>query len=105
MPGASEPSIVVDAWNVPDGSQEEFLSAMVALMERLRELDGFRDGQILTGVNHTQFVSWATFDSMQAREAAYVDPEIGEMLRRLGGLARPRPHAYRVARRFAPREP
>jgi len=100
MPDASEVSIVVDPWVVPDGSQDEFVPALVALMERLRDLDGFIDGQILEGVDPTRFVAWASFASARERDEAFIDSEVDGLLRRLGGIAHPAPQAYSVARRF-----
>jgi hypothetical protein len=102
VPESSDPSIVVDVWHVADGSQEEFMDALVALVERVRALEGFVDGQILKGVDPTLFVSYVTMRSAQDREAAFLDGEVQEMLRAIGGLARQSPHAYTVARRFAP---
>jgi hypothetical protein len=96
-----EVSIVVDPWIVRDGNQEEFVAALVALMERLQDLNGFAEGQILEGVDPTRFVSWASFTSAQARDEAFIDPQIDQLRRRLGGIAHPAAQAYTVARRFA----
>ena len=52
-------SIIVDSWHVPDGSQDEFMAALVDVFERLRMFDGFLDGQILRGVDRSRFVSYA----------------------------------------------
>ena len=102
MPETSERSIVVDVWLVSDGSQSEFMDALVALIERVRTLDGFVDGQILRGVDPTLFVSYVTMRSARDREAAFLDSEVREMLRAIGGLAHKSPHAYTGARTFAP---
>jgi heme-degrading monooxygenase HmoA len=95
-------SIIVDSWNVPDGYQDEFISALSDVFERLREFDGFLDGQILRGVDRSRFVSYATMRSARERDAAMEDPELRAAARRIGGIARPRPHAYTVARTFTP---
>jgi heme-degrading monooxygenase HmoA len=102
MADAPEQSIIIDSWTVPDGSQDEFMSALVGLFERLRELDGFLDGQILRGVNPSLFVSYATMRSARERDAALIDPEVQAATRSIGGIAHPRPHAYTVARTFTP---
>jgi heme-degrading monooxygenase HmoA len=95
-------SIIVDLWSVPDGSQDEFMDALVGVFERLREFDGFLDGQILRGVDPTRFVSYATMRSARERDAVMADPEFRAAALRIGGIARPRPHAYSIARTFTP---
>jgi hypothetical protein len=102
MADVAEPSIIVDVWVVSDGNQEEFMQALVALFERLRTLEGFLDGQILKGVNPTLFVTYATMRSARERDQAFLDVELRKMMRAIGGIARPRPHSYTIARRFTP---
>jgi hypothetical protein len=102
MAEIAEPSVIVDVWVVSDGSQEEFMQALVSLFDRLRVLEGFVDGQILKGVDPTLFVSYATMRSARERDAAFLDSEIRAMMRAIGGIARPRPHSFTIARRFAP---
>ena len=102
MPETAEPSIIVDVWVVSEGSEEEFMQALVGLFERLRALEGFLDGQILKGVDPTLFVSYATMRSARERDAAFLDGEVRAMMRGIGGIARPRPHSYTIARRFTP---
>jgi hypothetical protein len=97
---APERSIIVDSWNVPDGSQDEFMAALVEVFERLRRFDGFLEGQILRGVDRSRFVSIATMRSARERDAALIDPELAATARRIGGIARPRPHVYTVAHTF-----
>jgi hypothetical protein len=97
-----EPSITIDVWVVPDGTQEAFMDVLVSLFERLRTLDGFIDGQILRGLDPTLFVSYATLRSAEDRDAAFLDHEIQVMMRTIGGIARANPHAYTVARTFTP---
>jgi len=95
-------SIIVDSWSIPDASQDEFMAALVDVFERLRTFDGFLDGQILRGVDRSRFVSYATMRSARERDAAMIDPEMLAAARRIGGIARPRPHVYTVAHTFAP---
>ena len=102
MSESAEPSIVVDVWVVTDGSQEEFMQALVGLFERLRALEGFVDGQILKGVDPTVFVSYATMRSARERDAALMDGEVRAMMRAIGGIARPTPRAYTIAHKFTP---
>jgi hypothetical protein len=102
MSDVAEQSIIIDLWTVPDGSRDEFMSGLVGLFERLRELDGFLDGQILKGVNPSMFVSYARMRSARERDAALIDPVVQAATRNIGGIVRPRPHAYTVARAFTP---
>ncbi len=97
-----EPSIIVDVWVVSDGSQEEFMDALVGVFERVSALEGFVGGGILKGVDPTAFVSYATMRSASERDAAFMDSEVTAMMRAIGGIARPTPHSYTIARRFTP---
>jgi hypothetical protein len=97
--------MVVDSWVVPDGSQEEFTTALIALIARLQEVDALTEGQILRGVDPTRFLSWVRFVSAQARDRGYLDEQVGELRRRIGQIAGPRPHSYTVLQRFPPRDP
>jgi heme-degrading monooxygenase HmoA len=105
MPDAGEPSIVVDAWRVADGDQEEFIDTLVGLLSRLRELDGFIDGEILRGVDPTRFVTYARMRSASERDAAFIDSEVQGTLRTIRGIAQPDPGAYTVFRKFTAEEP
>ncbi len=100
MPDAEQPSIIVDAWRIADGDQEEFIDALVGLLSRLRELDGFIDGQILRGVDPTRFVTYARIRSASERDAAFLDGEVQAVLRTIRRIARPDPSAYTVFRKF-----
>jgi len=105
MPDAEQPSIVVDAWRVADGDQEQFSDALVELFSRLRKLDGFIDGEILRGVDPTRFVSYARMRSISERDAAFIDSEVQRALRTIRGIARPDPGTYTVFRKFTAEEP
>ncbi len=105
MPDAEQPSIIVDAWHVADGDQEEFIHTLVGLFSRLRELDGFIDGEILRGVDPRRFVTYARMRSASARDAAFIDSEVQRALRTIRGIARPDPGAYTVFRKFTAQEP
>jgi heme-degrading monooxygenase HmoA len=100
MPDAEQPSIIVDAWRVADGNQEEFVEALVGLFSRLRELDGFIEGEILRGVDPTRFVTYARIRSAGERDAAFVDSQVLGALRAIRKIARPDPGAYTALRRF-----
>lgn len=102
----SEPrqeSIIVDAWAVVDGNQQEFLDELTEMFNYLSELDGFLEGQILEGVDPTRFVTFTRMRSAQAREAVMLDGQVQATLRRLGGIAHPNLAAYTVFRTFTPR--
>ncbi len=104
MPDIEESSILVDAWTVEDGNQQEFLDALVGLFGRLRELDGFLEGAIFKGVDATRFVSWARMRSPRERDAAMIDSEVQARVRSVGGIAHPSLGAYTVFRTFSPPE-
>jgi heme-degrading monooxygenase HmoA len=105
MPDVEQLSIVVDAWRIADGDQEEFIDALVGLFSRLRELDGFIDGEILRGVDPTRLVTYARMRSASERDTAFIDSEVRRALRTIRGIARPDPGAYTVFRRFTAEEP
>jgi heme-degrading monooxygenase HmoA len=105
MPDAEQPSIIVDAWRVADGDQEEFIDMLVGLFSRLRELDGFIDGEILRGVDPTRFVTYARMRSASDRDAAFIDSDVQGGLRAIREIARPDPGAYTVLRKFNAEEP
>jgi heme-degrading monooxygenase HmoA len=104
-PEAEHLSITVDAWRVPDGEQEEFIEALVALFSRLRELEGFIDGEILRGADPTRLVTYARMRSARDRDAAFLDSELKRILRTIRGIARPDPGSYTAFRRFTAEEP
>jgi heme-degrading monooxygenase HmoA len=105
MPDAEQPSIIVDAWRVTDGNQEELIDALVGLFSSLRERDGFIDGEILRGVDPTRFVTYARMRSASERDAAFIDSEVQRVLRTVRGIARPDPGSYTVLRKFTAEEP
>jgi heme-degrading monooxygenase HmoA len=104
MPDAEQLSIVVDAWRVADGDQEKFIDALVGLFSRLRELDGFIEGEILRGVDPTRFVTYARMRSAGERDAMFIDSEVQSVMRTIRGIARPDPGAYTVFRNFTAEE-
>ncbi|HTW42650.1 MAG TPA: hypothetical protein VMD79_10080 [Solirubrobacteraceae bacterium] len=104
MPDIGENSIIVDAWTVEDGGQQEFLDALVGLFDRVRELDGFLEGAIFKGVDRTRVLTFARMRSERERDAAVLDSEVQARVRSLGGIAHPHLGAYSVFRTFAPPE-
>jgi heme-degrading monooxygenase HmoA len=104
-PDVEHLSIIVDAWRVPDGQQEEFIEALVGLFSRLRELEGFLDGEILRGADPTRMVTYARMHSARERDAAFLDSEVKRMLRTIRGIARPDPGSYTAFRRFTAEKP
>ena len=105
MPDAEQPTIIVDAWRVTDGEQGEFIDELVGLFSRLRELDGFIDGEILRGVDPTRFVTYTRIRSARERDAAFIDSEVRRVLRRIEAIARPDPGSYTALRRFTAEDP
>jgi heme-degrading monooxygenase HmoA len=104
MTDIDESSVVVDAWTVEDGSQEEFLDTLVALFERVRELDGFLEGAIFRGADKTRFISWARMRSPRERDAAMIDSQVRARVRSISGIAHPDLGAYTMLRTFSPPE-
>ena len=100
MPDPEQPAIIVDAWRVADGDQEQFADTLVGLLSRLRELDGFIDGEILRGVDPTRFVTFVRMRSARDRDAAFSDSEMRRSLRAIAGIARPDPGSYTLLRKF-----
>lgn len=105
MPDAEQPSIIVDAWRVADGEQDEFIDALVGLFSRLRQLDGFIEGEILRGADPTRFVTYARMRSASERDAAFIDSEMRRVLRTIKGIARPDPGSYTAIRKFTAEKP
>ena len=100
MSDTREQAIVLDLWTVSEDDRDEFMAAMVGLFERLRELDGFIEGQILTGANPSLFATYARVRTAAERDAALIDPQVQALMRRLRQIAKPKPHAYTVAQSF-----
>jgi hypothetical protein len=105
MTDAEQPSIIVDAWRVADGSQEEFIDTLVGLFSHLRKLDGFIDGEILRGVNPTRFVTYTRMRSASERDAVLIDNEVQGVLRTIRRIAQPDPGGYTVLRKFTAEDP
>jgi heme-degrading monooxygenase HmoA len=104
MPDTAEQVIVLDLWTVPEEVRDEFMAAVATMFERIRELPGFIEGQILRGANPSLFATYARIRTAAERDAAMIDPEVQAVTRRLGEIAAPKPHTYTVARTFtAPR--
>lgn len=105
MSDAEQPSIIVDAWRVADGDQEQFVDMLFALFARLRKLEGFIDGEILRGVDPTRFVTYTRMRSASTRDGAFIDSEVQGMLRTIGHIAEPDPGAYTMLRKFTAEPP
>lgn len=99
-PDAEPLSIIVDAWRVSDGHQEEFIDTLDELFSRLRELDGFIDGEILRGVDPMRFVTFARMRSASERDRAFADSKMHRTRRAIEQIARPDPGMYTSFRRY-----
>lgn len=95
-------AIIVNAWCVTDGCQEEFLEAIVELFEYARALDGFLAGEVLRGANPTRFVTYLRMRSPQDRQRLLDDREVSATLRSAERIARPDLHSYDLVRAFSP---
>ncbi len=100
MSETPEQVIVLDLWTVPEEVRDEFMAAVATMFERIQELDGFIEGQILRGANPSLFATYARVRTAAERDAAMIDPEVQAVTRRLAEIAEPHPHAYTVARTF-----
>jgi len=97
---ASSSAMIVNAWAVADGHQDEFVEALVGLFEHLCTLEGFVEGAILQGVNPTRFISYMRLRSAQDRQRVLDDREASARLRAVGRIARADLHSYDVLRAF-----
>lgn len=95
-------AIVVNAWVVADGYQEEFVQTLVELLEHVRTLDGFIEGELLRGVKPTRFVSYVRMRSVHDHQRVIDDRKVSALLRSAGRVARPDIHSYHVLRSFRP---
>jgi heme-degrading monooxygenase HmoA len=94
--------MLVNAWVVSDGAQDEFVELIDGLFEHIRTLDGFIEGQVLRGTNPTRFVSYARMRSPQDRQRLLDDGEVSARLEVVSRIARPDLHSYEVLRSFGP---
>jgi heme-degrading monooxygenase HmoA len=95
-------TIIANAWIVADGYQEEFVQMIIGLLEYVRTLDGFIEGEILRGANPTRFVSYVRLRSAQDRQRLFEHSEVRAVLRSAGQIARADLHSYDVLRAFRP---
>jgi heme-degrading monooxygenase HmoA len=93
-------ALVVNAWVVEDGQQEEFVQTIDGLFGCLSALDGFIEGELLRGTNPTRFVSWLRMRSPQHRQHLFDNAEVSTWLRRAERLARADLHNYTVLRGY-----
>lgn len=95
-------ALLVSAWVVPDGTQDDFVKRIEGLLEHLSTLDGFKEGAVLRGVNPTRFVSYVRLRSAQDRREIFDDARVSARLREIEALARADVHSYDVLRAFRP---
>jgi heme-degrading monooxygenase HmoA len=95
-------AIVVNAWDVADGYQDEFVQTIVGLLEHVRTLDGFIEGELLRGVNPRRFVSYVRMRSGHDRQRLIDDSKVSALQRTAGRVARPDIHSYDVLGIFLP---
>jgi heme-degrading monooxygenase HmoA len=99
---ADDDALLVNAWVVSDGDQDEFVELIEGLFEHLRGLDGFVEGAVLRGADPTRFVSYARMRSARDRQRLLDDVEVEAVLRATERIARGDLHSYDVLRSFAP---
>jgi heme-degrading monooxygenase HmoA len=95
-------AIIVNSWVVIDGDREEFVETIVRLLDRVRTLDGFIEGELLQGVNPTRFVSYVRMRSARARQHALNSSEVRTLMRAAVAFGCPDLHSYDVVRVFRP---
>lgn len=100
--GLTGDAILVNAWVVSDGSQDEFVTRIRALLEYLRVQEGFLDGAVLRGVNPMHFLSYVRLRSPADRQRLLADPEVTARLRAASRVARADVHSYDVLSAYAP---
>ena len=109
QPGSDSPvpggALLVNAWIVEDGVQDEFLERIQELFERLRTHEGYLEGAVLRGTNPTRFISYVRMRSVEDRRRLLDDGEAGAVLRGLEQIARADVHSYSVVHQFDPHGP
>jgi heme-degrading monooxygenase HmoA len=95
-------AILVNAWVVSDGHQEEFVKTIEGLFEHIRTVAGFIEGALLQSANPTRFVSYARMRSAGDRQRLFEDSEVSARLRAARKIARDDLHSYDVLRAFGP---
>jgi len=101
-PDGEQESIVLDVWDVVDGRRGELVEALTAIYERLRVLEGFIEGRLLTGADPTHLASYARMRSARDRDNAMQDREIQALIRGARKIARPHFDAFTELREFEP---
>jgi heme-degrading monooxygenase HmoA len=99
---AEDDAVLLNAWVVSEGDQDEFVALINGLFEHLRGLDGFIEGAVLRGVNPTRFVSYARMRSARDRQLLFDDKEHAAALRAAARIASGDLHSYDVIRSFGP---
>jgi heme-degrading monooxygenase HmoA len=94
--------LIVNAWSVQDGLQDQFVADLTDLLEHVRSVTGFVHGQILQGSNRTRYISVVVMRSTLERDRALEDHETRRRLRDLRRIARADVHDYVPLRQFAP---
>lgn len=102
---ATSGALLVNVWVVSDGSQTEFVEAIVGLYEYLRSTEGFIGGALLAGADPTRFISYARLRSSQDRQRLLADGEVSARLRAMSRIARADLGSYAVLREFGPLVP
>jgi hypothetical protein len=95
-------ALLVNAWVVSDGRQDEFIESIDELFAHLRGLEGFVEGAILRGANPTRFVSYARMRTARDRQRLYDDERVSEWMAAIEPIARGELHSYEVLSSFAP---
>jgi heme-degrading monooxygenase HmoA len=95
-------AVIMNSWVVMDGDQEKFVETIIRLLDRVRTLDGFIEGELLQGVNPTRFVSYVRMRSARARQNALNSSEVRTLRRAAAAFGRPDLHSYDVVRAFCP---
>jgi heme-degrading monooxygenase HmoA len=89
-------ALLVNAWVVTDGNQEQFIERIEQLFEHLRTLDGFLEGAVLRGVNPTRFISYMRLRSVRDRQRIFDHSETENFLRAVEGIAHADLQSYDV---------
>jgi len=95
-------ALLVNAWTVTDGDQDEFVEKLDGLFEQLRTRDGFVEGAVLRSTNPTRFISYVRWRSAQDRQRLFDDELLTRFLDDVGEIARADLHSYDVLRSFGP---
>ena len=99
---SSEESVVIDACTIPDGSQQEVIEKLRAILDLMRLLDGFVGGELHLSADGTTVLCYSRMRTGMDRQAVENNAEIVAAWQDLQAIATPRRKAFELLRVFYP---